>query len=90
VLAVVGGGELITLSDVMASMRFGLVQGVPADRDRVRATLDLLIERQLQLIEADRYPPPEPPDAAIEARSPRFAVVSTATPTSTRRSWRPV
>jgi hypothetical protein len=67
VLAVVGG-ELITLSDVRASMRFGLVGDVPADTDPVRSTLDRLIERQLQLIEVNRYLPPEPPDAAIEAR----------------------
>jgi hypothetical protein len=67
VLAVVGG-ELITLSDVMASMRFGLVPGVPPDQDRVRATLDLLISRQLQLIEVNRYLPPEPSDATIDAR----------------------
>ena len=37
-----------------------------ADRDQ--AALNTLIERQLQLIEVNRYVPPEPSDADIDAR----------------------
>lgn len=67
VLAVVAG-EPITLSDVNAAMRLGLVHEASANADRVQATLDALIERQLQLIEVNRYVPPEPTEAEIDAR----------------------
>lgn len=67
VLAVVVG-EPITLSDVTTAMRFGLVPAAADDGDRVQATLNALIERQLQLIEVNRYVPPEPTDAEIDAR----------------------
>ena len=67
VLAVVVG-EPITLSDVSAAMRFGLVPDAPSGQDPVRAALDALIERRLQLIEVNRYLPPEPPAAEIDAR----------------------
>jgi hypothetical protein len=67
VLAVVVA-EPITLSDVNAAMRFGFVSDAPGGQDRVRAALDTLIERRLQLIEVNRYLPPEPPAAEIEAR----------------------
>lgn len=67
VLAVVAG-EPITLSDVNAAMRLGLVHEASADADRVQATLDALIARQLQLIEVNRYVPPEPTEAEIDAR----------------------
>ena len=67
VLAVVVA-EPITLSDVTAAMRFGFVPDVPGGQDRVRAALDALIERRLQLIEVNRYLPPEPPAAEVDAR----------------------
>ena len=67
VLAVVVG-EPVTLSDVTTAMRLGLVPAAPGDADRVQATLNALIERQLQLIEVDRYVPPEPAEAEIDAR----------------------
>jgi hypothetical protein len=67
VLAVVVG-EPITLSDVMAALRFGLVPAATDAGDRDQAALNALIERQLQLIEVNRYVPPEPSDADIEAR----------------------
>jgi hypothetical protein len=65
VLAVVGG-QIITLSDVNAALRFGLV---PADvsTDPVDAALQRLIDRRLMLAEVERYVPPEPPPAAIDA-----------------------
>lgn len=67
VLAVVGG-EPITLSDVTAAMRLGLVEATRAKEDPTRAALNSLIERQLQIVEVNRYLPPEPTDAEIEAR----------------------
>jgi hypothetical protein len=66
VLAVVVA-EPITLSDVNAAMRFGFVPDAPGGQDRVRAALDALIERRLQLIEVNRYLPPEPPAAEVDA-----------------------
>jgi hypothetical protein len=64
VLAVVGGAP-ITLSDVTAAARLGLVpSGEPADD----VALNALIERQLQLIEVNRYQPPEPTEPEIDAR----------------------
>jgi hypothetical protein len=66
VLAVVGGAP-ITLSDVSAAIRFGFVPDPPAGEDRVTAALNAIIERQLQLVEVNRYAPAEPPEAGIES-----------------------
>lgn len=65
ILAVVSGG-LILQSDVNAATRLGLVT-VPAEGDRIQVALDRLIERQLMLLEVDRYAPPEPSGAEIDA-----------------------
>lgn len=67
ILAVVGG-ELILLSDAMAAQRFGVVEPPPPGADPIRPTLDALIDRRLQLFEVNRYRPPEPDPAAIDAR----------------------
>jgi hypothetical protein len=68
--------ELVMLSDVSAAVRFGLVASPPSGIDPVRAALDALIARQLELGEANRYQPPEPPkdqlDARVEAVRARF------------------
>jgi len=66
VLAVVVG-EPITLSDVTAAIRLGLVPAPAGGEDRVQVALTALIERQLELIEVNRYVPPEPSAAQIEA-----------------------
>ena len=66
ILAVVGG-EMITLSDVNAALRFGLVRSA-ADADPIRSALDALINRRMELMEVNRYQPPEPPAQAIEQR----------------------
>ena len=57
-LAVVDG-QIVTLSDVRAALRFGLV---PADvtTDPIAAALQRLIDRRLMLHEVERYAPPEP------------------------------
>jgi hypothetical protein len=66
ILATVGGG-LILQTDAVAAIRFGFVQA-PAQADPLQWTLDRLIERQLMLIEVDRYGPPEPDRAAVDRR----------------------
>lgn len=66
ILAVVEG-QLITLSDVRAVTRLGL-EPVPEQGDPVRSVLDALIDRQLILVEVERYAPPEPAPAAVDTR----------------------
>jgi len=65
VLAAVGG-QIITLSDVRAALRLGLV---PPDvsEDPVAAALQRLIDRTLMQTEVERYVPPEPDPAAVDA-----------------------
>jgi hypothetical protein len=65
ILAVVNG-QIITLSDVRAVQRLELV---PADvsTDPVDAGLQRMIDRQLMLEEVERYAPPEPQAADIDA-----------------------
>ena len=65
VLAVVGG-DVITLSDVTAARDLGL-QSTESAADPVRAVLSKLIDRELILVEVERYAPPEPPSAAVDA-----------------------
>jgi hypothetical protein len=66
ILAVVAG-QLITLSDVRGVTRLGL-ETPPAGADPIRAVLDILIDRQLMLVEVERYAPPEPESDAIDRR----------------------
>jgi hypothetical protein len=58
--------QIITLSDTRAAVRFALV---PADvsTDPLAAALQRLIDRRLMIAEVDRYAPPEPPPAQIDA-----------------------
>lgn len=66
VMAVVGD-QIITLSDVRAARRLGLVPADSAD-DPTGAALERLIDRRLMLLDVDRYLPAEPERAAIDAR----------------------
>jgi peptidyl-prolyl cis-trans isomerase SurA len=66
ILAVVED-QLITLSDVRGVIRLGLERVPPAD-DQVAAALERLIERQLMLVEVERFAPPEPPPEVVDAR----------------------
>jgi peptidyl-prolyl cis-trans isomerase SurA len=66
ILAVVEG-QLITLSDVRAVTHLRL-ETPPPDTDPIEAVLERLIDRQLVLIEVDRYAPPEPSTAEIDAQ----------------------
>ena len=65
ILAVVSG-EVIMLSDARAATRFGLIDVAPGANDPVRAAMNGLVDRHLQLLEVNRYLPPEPPAAAID------------------------
>jgi hypothetical protein len=65
-LAIVGG-EAITLTDVRGALALGLVE-VPPAADPIAAATKRLIDRALMLREIQRYTPPEPPDAAVDAR----------------------
>ncbi|MEO5895803.1 MAG: hypothetical protein ABIS06_08900 [Vicinamibacterales bacterium] len=65
ILAVVSGG-LILQSDAVAARRLHLVD-IPEMPDPLQGALDQLIERRLILIEVDRYGPPEPSQAEIDA-----------------------
>jgi hypothetical protein len=67
ILAVVAGRP-ITLSDVTAAMRLGLVANAGEAGDGQQAALNALIDRRLQLVEVNRYLPPEPPAADIDGR----------------------
>jgi hypothetical protein len=66
VLAVVQG-SILTLSDVNAAISLGLVNTAGAE-DPVSSALEQLIERSLQLVEVERYAPPEPSPDEIGAR----------------------
>jgi hypothetical protein len=66
VLAVVGG-DVITLTDVIAARDFGLIVVPPSTADPVRAVLTQLIDRALILAEVDRYVPPEPSAEDVNA-----------------------
>jgi hypothetical protein len=64
ILAVVNG-SVITLSDVQAARRFGLIpDGASTD---VQVAVDRVIDRRLALVEVERYAPPEPPKESIDA-----------------------
>jgi hypothetical protein len=60
-------GQIITQSDVHAALDLGLVE-VPQEGDRVAAGLSAVIDRVLMLNEVRRVVPPEPSEAAIQAR----------------------
>ena len=61
------GGQPITLSDVRAALALGLVQGEPVANPVSSAAL-ALVDRELILREVQRYAPPAPGEAAVEAR----------------------
>ncbi len=57
-------GYPLTLTDVQAAIGLGLIQ-VPAGSDPIAAGTQQLIDRQLELAEVLRFPPPEPAPATI-------------------------
>jgi len=58
----------ILLSDVNAVLSLQLVEVPPDTTNRLAAALDRLVERTLMLSEVERYQPPEPAAAEIDAR----------------------
>lgn len=66
ILATVGGA-LVLQTDAVAAVRLGFIEP-PDGVNPLQWTLDRLIERRLMLIEVDRYGPPEPEFARIDAR----------------------
>jgi hypothetical protein len=64
VLAVVSG-QMITLTDVTAARDLGL-QTAETGLDPVRVILTKLIDRELVLVEVERYAPPEPSADAVD------------------------
>src|ERR1700749_3133928 len=69
VVARVDGGP-ITLTDVQAATGLGVIQ--PAGADPIAAGTQLMIDRQLVLLEVQRFPPPEPPAADIAREAARL------------------
>ena len=65
VLAVVDG-QILTLSDVRAALKFGIIPTDVTD-DPIQPALRRLIDRRLMLTEIERYAPPEPSTAAVDA-----------------------
>jgi hypothetical protein len=64
-------GYPITLTDVQAAIGLGVIQ-VPAGPDAVAAGTVRMIERQLELAEVQRFPPPEPDAAAVMREAARL------------------
>jgi peptidyl-prolyl cis-trans isomerase SurA len=62
IVAVVNG-SVITLSDVEAARRFGLIEVEGAD---LRGAVERTIDRRLALAEVERYSPPEPSPARLD------------------------
>ena len=61
------GGQPITLSDARAATAFGLVPAEQSPEDIAFVTA-LLVDRELMLREVQRYAPPSPSEAAVDAR----------------------
>jgi hypothetical protein len=61
------GGQPITLSDARAAIEFGLVTAERPSED-IPAITGRLVDRELILREVQRYAPPAPADAAVDAR----------------------
>jgi hypothetical protein len=65
---------------VTAAIRFGFVPDAPAGEDRANAALNAIIEQRLQLVEVNRYAPPEPSEAEIEPGSPGPCTIPSRAP----------
>ena len=77
---VVVDGRLVTLSDVRASTTLGLVVAAGVEQ-----ATDRWVERLLVLQEVDRFAPPEPPAAAVEARMAELGARHPVTPETLAR-----
>jgi hypothetical protein len=61
------GGVAITETDVRAAAGLGLIDA-PADSNQIAVGTLAMIDRQLVLLEVNRFNPPSPSDAAIAAK----------------------
>jgi hypothetical protein len=77
---VVVDGRLVTLSDVRVSTTVGLVEAAGVEQ-----ATELWVERLLVLQEVDRFAPPEPSAAAIEARVAELSARHPMTPETLAR-----
>jgi hypothetical protein len=57
-------GAPLTMTDVQTALGLGLIQ-VPAGSDPGVAGTQQMIDRQLELVEVQRFPPPEPDRASV-------------------------
>jgi hypothetical protein len=64
-------GYPLTLTDVQAASGLGLIQAPPGSDPMVTGT-QLMIDRQLELAEVQRFPPPEPDRAAVTSEVARL------------------
>src|SRR6266850_2536396 len=87
VLARIDGAPL-TLTDVQAAIGLGVVQ-VPPGADAMAAGTQLMIDRQLELTEVQRFPPPEP-DATPVARAAARRWSSGFATCGVERTWRSI
>lgn len=60
-------GQAITLSDARATMALGLIE-IPKAGDPIAGAANQLVDRELVLREVQRYAPPAPEQAAVNAR----------------------
>src|SRR5258705_868250 len=70
VLARIDGAPL-TLTDVQAAIGLGLIQ-VPPGSDGIATGTQQMIDRRLELVEVQRFPPPEPPPTGVAAEAARL------------------
>jgi hypothetical protein len=70
-------GIPLTLTDVQAAIGLGLIQVAPG-ADAIAAGTQQMIDRQLELTEVQRFPPPEPPPAAVAAEATRLKMNAAA------------
>jgi hypothetical protein len=68
-------GQIITLSDLEIALATGIVVAPAAD---VALATEQLIQRQLLLVEVERFPPPEPDPVAVDAELARIRTQTAA------------
>jgi hypothetical protein len=61
----------MTLTDVQAAIGLGVIQ-VPPGTDALAAGTEQMIDRQLELTEVQRFPPPEPDPASVARETLRL------------------
>ena len=64
-------GYPITLTDVQAASGLGVIQ-LPPGADAMAAGTQQMIDRQLELTEVQRFPPPEPDPASVAREAARL------------------